>query len=143
MSFVAEARIHIDVSPEVAFDKLLDFPTWKDWMPRSFAPASPASGPHQVGHRFHVRIAHAPVASPIEITVADRPREITWCGGRRGVLFGEHHFYFSDDGRGGTEVRSSETWSGLLAPVLRPLLQRAAERVGRQQLRGLAKACSV
>jgi hypothetical protein len=141
MSFVAEAWIEIDVPPEVAFDKLADYPTWKDWMPRSFAVASPADAPHAMGKRFAVRIAGLPFASSIVVTALDRPRAIAWAGGVRGVLRGDHEFRFSGDGKGGTKVHSYETWSGMLAPLLRPVLKSAAERVGREQLAGLAAAC--
>jgi hypothetical protein len=141
MPFVAEAHIDIDAAPEVVFDTLLDPPTWKDWMPRSFQVASPADGPHRPGKRFRMRVARAPFASTIELTIADRPREVAWCGGVRGVLHADHRFRFSADGRGGTHVHSHETWSGALAAVLRPILKRGAERVGREQLAGLASAC--
>jgi hypothetical protein len=141
MPFVTEAHIDIDVAPELAFDTLLDHPTWKDWMPPSFRVASPADGPHRLGHRFRVRVAGAPFASSIELTIADRPHEIAWCGGVRGVLHADHRFRFSGDGKGGTHVHSHETWSGALARFLRPVLARAAERVGREQLAGLATAC--
>jgi hypothetical protein len=141
MSFIAEARIDIDVPPETAFDVLLQHPKWPDWMPRSFEVPSPADSPLHVGKRFRVRIARAPFASTIEVTVVNRPGEITWCGGRRGLLYAEHRFLFSSDGNGGTRVHSHETWSGALAPLLRPLLQPGAERVGSQQLAGLAAAC--
>jgi hypothetical protein len=141
MSFVTEAHIDLDVPPELAFDKLLDHPTWKEWMPRSFLVASPADGPLRLGTQFRVRVAGAPFASSIELTIADRPPEIAWCGGVRGVLHADHRFRFSADGKGGTHVHSHETWSGALAAVLRPFVKPAAERVGREQLAGLAKGC--
>jgi uncharacterized protein YndB with AHSA1/START domain len=140
MSFIAEASIDLDVPPETAFDVLLDHPRWPEWMPRSFEVASPADSPLHVGKRFRIRIARAPFASPLEVTVVNRPSEITWCGGRRGILYAEHRFLFSADGKGGTRVHSRETWSGPLAPLVRPILQPGAERVGRQQLAGLAAA---
>jgi hypothetical protein len=141
MSFLAEARIEIDVPPETAFDVLLDHPRWPEWMPRSFEVASLGDSPLRLGQRFPIRIARAPFASTLEVTVVNRPSEIAWCGGRRGVLYGEHRFLFSANGKGGTQVHSHETWSGALAPLLRPILLPGAERVGRQQLAGLAAGC--
>ncbi len=141
MSFVAEAWADIDVPPEMAFDVLLDHPGWKDWMPPSFAVASPPDGPLRVGARFRVRILGAPAASTLRLLVADRPREIAWSGGMRRVLHGEHRFLFESDGGGGTKVHSHEKWSGALAPLVRRLVKPMAERVGREQLAGLAAAC--
>ncbi len=141
MSFVAEAHTDIEAPPEVVFDTLLDHPTWKDWMPRSFAVASAADGPHRPGKRFRIRVARAPFASTLELTIADRPREVAWTGGVRGLLHADHRFRLAGDGKGGTHVHSHETWSGALAGVLRPLLKPGAERVGREQLAGLASAC--
>jgi uncharacterized protein YndB with AHSA1/START domain len=142
MAFVAEAWIDIDVPPEVAFDALADHSRWKEWMPRSFAVASRADSPHHLGKRFAMKVAGMPVASSIEVTALDRPRTLTWSGGQRGVLRGEHEFRFASDGKGGTRVHSHETWSGALAPLLRPFVKRAAEKIGREQLEGLARACA-
>jgi hypothetical protein len=141
MSFVAEASITLPVPPDVAFDALLDHPSWKKWMPRSFVPASDLGRPLRQGDVIRVRVAGAPVASRIDVVVVDRPHEITWSGGIRGVLHGRHRFLFEPH-EGGTRVRSAETWSGVLAAVVKPALKRAASKVGMQQLRALEKAIS-
>lgn len=142
MPFVAEASCSIAVAPEIAFDRLAHHPSWKNWMPRSFVPVSRARGALRVGDRVRMRIAGAPVAAVIEVTVVDRPREITWRGGVGRLLHAEHRFLFESDGQGGTRVRSVETWRGALAAVLRPFVKPVAERVGAEQLSGLALACS-
>jgi hypothetical protein len=139
MSFIAEASVILPVSPEIAFDALRDHPSWKKWMPRSFAPASSLGRPLEEGDVIRVRVAGAPFASKIEVVVVERAKEITWAGGRRGVLHGRHRFLFEPHERG-TRVRSAETWSGILAALTRPMLSRAASKVGMQQLRGLEKA---
>jgi hypothetical protein len=139
MSFVAEGSITLAVSPEVAFDALRDHPSWREWMPRSFAPRSELGRPLEPGDVIRVRVGGAPVASRIEIAVVDRPSEITWCGGVRGLIYARHRFLFEPH-EGGTRVRSVETWSGVLAALAKPALGRAAEKVGGQQLRGLARA---
>ena len=141
MSFVAEASIELDVPPEVAFDVLCDHPSWSRWMPRSFEVASRADTPLHAGKRLRIRVARAPVATGIVVTVVDRPREITWRGGARGVLHAEHRFLFSSAGPGRTKVQSHETWTGALAPLVRRFVKPAAERIGSEQLSGLAAAC--
>ncbi len=102
-------------------------------------PASDLGRPLREGDVIRVRIAGAPVASKIDVVVVDRPHEITWSGGIRGVLHGRHRFLFEPH-EGGTRVRSAETWSGALAAVVKPALKRAASKVGLQQLRGLERA---
>ena len=139
MSFIAEASITLSVSPEIAFDALRDHPSWNQWMPRSFAPASKLGRPLEEGDVIRVRVAGAPFASKIEVVVVERAREITWSGGIRGVLHGRHRFLFEPH-EGGTRVRSAETWSGILARLTKPALSRAASKVGLEQLRGLEKA---
>jgi hypothetical protein len=139
MSFVAEASRTLGVPPEVAFDRLADHPSWKEWMPRSFTPLSPARGALRVGDRLRMRIARAPFPAVIEVTVVERAKEIAWRGGVAGVLHAEHRFLFESDGKGGTRVRSVETWRGALAAVLRRFVRPVAERIGAEQLDGLAR----
>jgi hypothetical protein len=139
MSFLAEASITLDVPPEVAFDALRDHPSWRAWMPRGFVPASTLGRPLEAGDAIRVKVGGAPVASRIEVEIVERPREITWSGGVRGLLHGRHRFLFEPH-EGGTRVRSVETWSGVLAALVKPALRRAASKVGAAQLRGLEKA---
>lgn len=139
VSFLAEASIDIPVSPEIAFDTLAEHAGWAAWMPRSFMPVGPTPGTLRAGDRVSVRIALGPVATPLTVSVVDRPREIAWRGGARGLLAAEHRFLFEPNGSGGTRVRSVETWRGALAPLLRPIVKRLAEHLGGQQLAALAR----
>jgi len=142
MSFVAEAARTIDAPPQRVFDKLADFGSWPSWMPRSFVPVvgSGPPSPLRLGDRIRVRVAGAPVASTLRISILDRPRELAWKGGVRGLLRAEHRFVFEADGDHRTRVRSIETWHGAMAGVLRRLVEPAAVRVGREQLDALAGA---
>jgi hypothetical protein len=126
----------------VVFDRLADHASWLDWMPSSFRPVDRTPASLSRGARLKTRIAHAPVASTLEVTVVDRPREITWCGGARGVLRAEHRFLFEPTPNGGTRIRSVETWRGVLSPLLKPIVKRAAERIGKKQLESLARAAA-
>jgi hypothetical protein len=138
--FVAEASLHIAAPTTAVFDKLADHDGWRSWMPRSFRPVGRPLGKLSAGARPRVRIAGARIASPIDVTVVDRPREITWRGGIGRLLFAEHRFLFEEGKNGGTTVRSVETWDGLIAPFVRPVVKRLAEKVGREQLAALARA---
>lgn len=130
MGFVAEASLDSSASPEAHFDRLANLDEWKNFMPRSFT-LMRGKGTMKVGDRLKVRITGLP--SIITVSTMNRPNEIAWTGGKRGVLYAEHRFVF-EEGR----IRSIETWEGALSGFLKPLLKRGAERVGKQQLRALA-----
>lgn len=136
MPFLAEASIEIPVPPEVAFDKLIDFPSWESWMPRSFRPAE-RGAPLRVGDRVRVRIQGLP--AKLTVSTVERPLTVAWRGGVGKLLFAEHVFRFEAKGSG-TLVRSQEVWDGRLASAMRPIVKPGAERVGRQQLEALARA---
>ena len=138
MPYTIEEVLDIDVGPEVAFDALVDHDSWPLWMPAEFLPVGPSVGTLRVGAKAKIRIDRLPFASTLRVTVVDRPREITWSGGRRGTLYAEHRFLFAAKGAG-TRVTSLETWSGWLSVLLKPILYPGAVRVGRAQLAGIRK----
>lgn len=138
MSFVAEASIFIAVAPEVAFDKLVDHPSWSAWMPKNFRPVGPSRGPLKVGDAVPMRIARIPFSMPIDVQVVDRPKEITW-GGGSGLLRARHRFLFEAEGDG-TRVRSVETWEGPIDRVVKLALKPIAESIAREQLEALRSA---
>ena len=142
MSFFANAERNLPVTPEVAFDQLADHASWDTWMPRTFRPDGGSSGTLRVGDKLRVFIDGAPLAASIVVRIARRPAEIMWTGGVKGLLWAEHHFHFEAHADGGTLVRSVERWTGALAPLVRRLVQPAAERIGNEQLTGLARAVS-
>jgi len=137
MAFIAEVAREVACSPEAAFDRLADHASWRQWMPPRFFPAGPSVGPLVVGKRPRVRIAHLPL--PNTVAVAERGRELTWTGGSA-LLHARHRFLFEALEKGGTRIRSVETWDGLLAPLVKPLVLRLAEQIGREQLEALASA---
>ncbi|HEY6461551.1 MAG TPA: SRPBCC family protein [Polyangiaceae bacterium] len=141
MSYVASASRTIHVPAAVAFDRLADHDSWASWMPASFRPVGRPLGRLAEGTTFRVRILGAPFASRCHVTVVRPHEEITWCGGIRGLVYAEHHFFFDAAGDGVT-VRSEETWSGPVASLLRPAIQRGAARVGGETIDGLARAVS-
>jgi hypothetical protein len=143
--FVARAERVIAVSPERAFDRLADLSSWSSWMPKSFRPAGSTAGRTRLeqGDTFKVRIARMPMPSKLKVSASDRPRELSWRGGLRGVLAAEHRFLFDAEGDGKTRVRSVETWTGALAGVLRRFVDPVATKVGGQQLEALARSLEV
>jgi hypothetical protein len=137
--FVAEASVEVPTTPDALFDRLADHASWAAWMPPSFRPVGRTLGELRAGDRPRVRIAGVPTTTTLTVTVVDRARELTWTGGVRGVLFAEHRFLFEPT-LAGTRLRSVETWSGILTPLIRRIVKRDAERVGKAQLHALAAA---
>ena len=70
--------------------------------------------------------------------MARSPEELTWVGGRKGILWAEHRFLFEARGAASVEVVSVESWQGALAALLRPGIEPGAKRVAREQLAALA-----
>ncbi len=145
MSFVAEAELIIDAPPARVFDRLADFASWPTWMPRSFIPVVRPGEPSplRLDDRFRVKIAGGPFASTLRISVLERPREIAWRGGLRGLLWAEHRFVLEPDGDRRTRVRSIETWRGALAGLTRRFVKPLAVKIGGEQLKGLARASAL
>jgi hypothetical protein len=142
VSFIAEASREADAPPERVFDRLADFGSWHEWMPKTFRPVGREPAILSAGARIKTRIGRG-VLAKLEVTVCERPREITWCGGLPGVLRAEHRFLFepTSDGKK-TRIRSVETWRGALTPFLRPIVKRLAEKIGQQQVDAIAKAAA-
>jgi len=139
MAYVARATRLLQVPARVAFDRLADHDSWPRWMPASFRPVGKTVGRLAEGASFRVTIlGRLPAACRVQ-TVRS-PEELTWCGGKRGVLWAEHRFLFEPRGAGAVEVQSVETWSGPLAALLKPAILPGAVRVGREQLEALAGA---
>jgi hypothetical protein len=139
MSYVARSSRVLPVPAEVAFDTLADHDSWFRWMPASFRPAGRPLGRLSVGMKLRVKILGSPLPASIRVMVVDRPRELTWGGGVPGLIMGRHRFLFEPKGDT-VEVQSVETWSGVLAALVRRGVLPMAEKVGREQLEALEQA---
>ncbi len=140
MAYVARASLTIHVPAATAYERLADHDSWARWMPAIFRPVGPGRGRLTEGTRLRVKITGTPLPVSVRVTVARPGRELTWCGGRRGVLYAEHRFLFEPDGASSVRIDSIETWSGPLAALLRPVIQPKAIRIGQDQLAALATA---
>ena len=140
MSYIAQASRLISVPAEVAFDCLADHDSWATWMPESFRPFGRSLGRLCPGMKFRVRILGSPLPVGVGGRVVDRARELTWGGGVPGVFLAEHRFLFEPRGDSSVEVRSVETWSGVIPRLLRRTILPSSERVGNDQLAALDAA---
>jgi hypothetical protein len=141
MSFLAETSIVVSATPEAAFDRLADYPTWKEWMPKSFHPTSARKEPLSLGAKVKTRVARMPVPTMLEVVVFERGKELTWRGGN-GALNAWHRFLFEAAGDNQTRVRSVETWAGVLSFAVKPIVRKLAEKIGREQLEALQASLS-
>jgi hypothetical protein len=142
MPFVVSASRTLNVSARRAFDALADHDAWSRWMPASFRPVGETVGRLAKGKTFRVRINGMPVAASCWISAFEDPKEITWSGGVKGLLRADHRFLFVAKGDAQVEVQSVETWHGVVARLLRRVIERDAMRVGNDQLDALAAAVS-
>ncbi|MEO8877070.1 MAG: SRPBCC family protein [Polyangiaceae bacterium] len=138
MSFVAKVSRRIEVPAQVVFDCLADHDAWPSWAPKTFRPVGKSLGRLTEGKAFYAKILGLPFPAKCDVTVVKSPVEITWCGGKKGLLYAEHRFLFEPKGDAAVEVTSAETWSGLLSVVLRAVIDSGAKKVGADQLSGLA-----
>ena len=109
-------------------------------MPSSFRPVGKSFRRLEEGIAFRARILGSLAPATCHVTVLKSPAEITWCGGKKGILWAEHRFLFEPKGEGGVEVESVESWHGPLATLLRRLIEPAARKVGKDQLQALQAA---
>lgn len=138
MSVVAEASVTVAVPPARALARLADFPAWSRFMPASFRPVRGPERPLALGDALFVKLRGLPTDTKLEVVQLEPERLIAWSGGVPGLLHAVHAFHFEPH-EGGARVRSVETWTGVLARgPAGALVKRAAERVGREQLEGLA-----
>ena len=140
VTYVVRSSQVLPVPAQVAFDRLPDHDSWPQWMPASFRPVGKSAGRLTGGTTFRVRILGLPCAATCKVSVARSPEELTWVGGRKGILRAEHRFLFKARGAASVEVESVESWHGVLAALLRPGIEPGATRVAREQLAALATA---
>jgi hypothetical protein len=122
----------VPVAPEEAWalwSRVEDWPRW-DWMGSAHA-CWLAGEPWTEGARL--RVGHRPGTFDCVVVAARPPREVAWEG--RGLWFHGHHaFRFLPHPRGAL-VQTEETFTGMGAPLLRPLIR----WFWRRQLRAFAR----
>ena len=122
-----EHAIEIDASPERVWEVLADFGAYDEWNPF----LTHIEGRAQKGARLTVtfeppggrRVRMRPT-----VNAAAPPDELRWFGraGIPGLFDGEHRFAIEDIGGGRSRLVQSEVFSGLLVPLFKPTIARAA-----------------
>ena len=118
------AAVEINAPPARVWAVCTDFRSFPSWNPF----ISSAEGPLVQGGRIDVtlRLWGWPVRLHPELTVVDEPAELRWLARAvgRGVFDVDRRFLLEPVGSTGCRFVQSESGSGLLAPLLMPLLRR-------------------
>ena len=131
---VSRTEIEIAARPEVVWDLLTAFNRWPTWNPEVKSMA--VHEPVVVGSTFRWKAGPSTVTSTIQRL--EPPRLIAWSGRTMGIRAID--VFHLDAHRGATLVREEESWSGLVARLLRRPLQRTLDRSLENGLRNLKAA---
>jgi hypothetical protein len=120
-----DSSIDIDARPERVWEVLTDFGAYPEWNPFIVR----ADGTPAEGRRLTVRMqpvgARGVTLTPTVLEVADGHR-LRWLGrfGMPGIFDAEHVFTIDARPGGGTRLRQTEQFRGLLVPFLARSLDR-------------------
>ena len=122
-------EIEIDAGPEVVWEILMDFARYPEWNPF----IKSISGDAKVDSRLKVRLepdgGSAMTFEPKVIAV-DVNKKFAWRGKvvMRGIFDGQHEFSLESSADGKTRFVHSEQFTGLLTPILWPVLEAKTKR---------------
>lgn len=134
-----ETRILVDASPERVFAILTDLDDYPSWN-RVLSMTLRDGGEVRRGARIWLKVKPSPLPIPCVLTVVEPGRELRWTGGPKGIAQGSHYFELhSVEGEPDkTEVVHAETFSGLLVPLMWPLMSGQLHRLYSALNEGLA-----
>ena len=123
--------IQVAAPPEVVWDVLTGFADWPKWNPD--VKSMSFDGPLEPGSTFRWKSGPGTIVSTLE--EVDPPRRVRWRG--RTMSIAALHEYRLEPRDGGTRVETEETFSGLLARLMRGSLQKTLDRALEQGLEHL------
>ena len=118
----AAAEVEIGAPPQVVWKVLTRFENWPNWNPQVKSMSFP--GPLVPGKEFRWKSGPGAIVSTLERVEA--PNYIAWRG--RTLTIDAYHEWWLEPRDGGTQVRTQESFSGLLARLLRRTLQKTLDR---------------
>ena len=116
------AEIDIAAPPQAVWDVLTRFDNWPNWNPDVKSMAF--EGPLAPGSTFRWRAGPGTILSTLDRV--EPPRYISWHG--KTLTIDAYHEWWLEPRDGGTHVRTEETFSGLLAKILRGQLQKTLDK---------------
>ena len=117
----SKREIEIAAPPEVVWDVLTGFAEWPQWNPQ--VKSMSFDGPVAAGSTFRWKAGPGTIVSTLE--EVDPPRYVRWRG--KTLSIAALHEYRLTAHDGGTRVETEETFSGLLARVMRGSLQKTLD----------------
>jgi len=118
----SSAETGIAAPPQGVWEVLTRFEDWPNWNPdvksMSFA------GPLGPGAEFRWKAGPGTIVSTLERV--EQPSYISWRG--RGLTIKAYHEWWLEPRDGGTHVRTEESFSGLLARLLRGMLEKTLDK---------------
>ena len=115
-------EIEIAAPPQVVWEVLTRFENWPNWNPD--VKSMSFHGPLAPGSEFRWKAGPGMIVSTLERVEA--PRYISWRG--RTLTIDAYHEWWLEPRDGGTHVRTEESFSGLLARLLRGTLQKTLDK---------------
>src|SRR5215831_8130040 len=120
---VSSARsIEIQALPEVVWDVLTGFADWPTWNPD--VKSMSFDGPLEPGSTFRWKAGPGTIVSTLE--EVDPPRYVRWRG--KTLTIAAIHEWRLEPRDGGTHLETEESFSGVLARVMRGSLQKTLDR---------------
>ena len=133
-----ETRVIVEASPARVYEVLSDlanYPSWNRVLKLSI------KGELRAGVRARLSVKGSPLPIPVRFEVVDPGRELRWTGGPPFILRGSH--YFELHGIPGetdrTEVIHAEEFSGVLVPLMWPVMLPQLQRLYTAINEGLAE----
>jgi hypothetical protein len=121
-------EIEIDGSAQGVWDVLADFAAYPRWNPFLLKVDGTPKAGERIRFRFELpRGFRAPACATI--LKADPGMELRWAGSLPGLFRAEHYFVIERIGTARLRFRHGEIFSGLLVPIVWPILRGNAREV--------------
>jgi len=124
----SKREVEIAAPPEVVWDVLTGFAEWPQWNPE--VKSMSFDGPVGAGSTFRWKAGPGTIVSTLE--EVDPPRYVRWRG--RTLTIDAIHEWRLESRDGGTHVETEESYSGLLARLMRGPLQKTLDSALEQGL---------
>jgi hypothetical protein len=117
-----KAEIEVGAPPQIVWEVLTRFENWPNW--NSDVKSMSFPGPLAPGTQFRWKAGPGTILSTLDRI--EPPRYISWRG--RTLTIDAYHEWWLEARRNGTFVRTEERFYGLLARLLRRMLQRTLDK---------------
>lgn len=115
-------EVLVPTGPDIVWDTLTDLRSWPRWMPG--VKRVDVGEPFRVGTTFRWKAGPGTIRS--RILESDRPRRVAWKGRTLGI--DAVHVWRIEAYGDGSRVVTEESWSGLLARLLRGTMAKAVRK---------------